>query len=101
MSEKDAYNVDSMRNELEQMALSVYIDLMGNEKIDPTVRKSSADAVMKIIGKDAPPKQPNQPGQQQAVVLQFGSQLGDALKGITVITREATPLELDGGVRSQ
>ena len=78
-----------MRNQLEQLAISTYTDLMSDSRVDPSVRKSAADSVMKALGKDAPPKAsgPNQ------VVFNFQGGLKTALTGMGqlqgLLTRQA------------
>lgn len=96
-SNEKKFDLDTMRASLEQMAISAYIDLMTNDKVDPSIRKSSADSVMKALGKDAPPKGPDSKAPPVGLVLQFGSQLSDSLKGIALLTQSPSTSVLTGG----
>jgi len=90
-------NLDSMREDLEALALTVYINVMNDEKVDARTRSDAADKVMRMLGKDAPPKAsgPQQP--QVGFVVQFGSALKDSLNGIALLTKDIGTLDLTGG----
>jgi len=54
MDEKGA--LDKYKDQLEDLAVATWFDILSNQHIDPKVRKDTADSVMKALGKDAPPK---------------------------------------------
>ena len=85
-----------LKPQLERLAVQTYIDLMTDGTVDPSVRKASADSVMKALGKAEPPKQAG--GTQ--IVMNFGTGLKTALGGVNelqgLLTRNVTPGVDDG-----
>ena len=75
---KNAGSFEASKETLEKLAIATWMDLMSDSLVDPSVRKSTADAVMKALGKDAPPKS-NGPGQ---IVFNFQGGLKSALSGM-------------------
>jgi hypothetical protein len=69
---------DERKAHLEALAVQVYADILSDSRVDPSVRKSTADAVMKAIGKDAPVRNTG-PG---TVVFSFSGGLKTALQGM-------------------
>lgn len=83
---------EEMRPQLERLAVQTYIDLMTDSTVDPSVRKASADSVMKALGKDAPPKATG-----NTIVMNFGSGLKTALSGVGQLQALlARPVEPEG-----
>lgn len=99
--ENSKLNLDSMRDDLEAMALSVYIDVMNDSKVDARTRSDAADKVMKMLGKDAPAKASGTSGPQVGMVIQFGAALKDSLNGIALLTKDAGQVDLTGGCAAQ
>jgi hypothetical protein len=67
---------ESLKPELERLAVQTFIDLMTDHSVPAAVRKDAADSVMKSLGKDAPVKQAG-----STFVFQ-GDGLKNALQGI-------------------
>lgn len=74
----EAGSFEASKETLEKLAIATYLDLMSDSLVDPSVRKTTADAVMKALGKDAPPKQTG--GGQ--IVFNFQGGLKSALSGM-------------------
>jgi len=68
------------REQLEQLAVAAYSEILSTSNVDPSVKLAAADRVMKALGKDAPAKQG--PGTANQFVFNFQGGVKTALGGM-------------------
>lgn len=74
-----AQGFDDLKDQLEQLAVSTYMDIMSDSTADPSVRKAAADSVMKALGKHEPTKAPPTTNN---LILFSPDKLKNALSGV-------------------
>lgn len=83
MSEQEKNAYEKKRQELEELTIAVYIELMSDSRVDPKVRKEAADSVREALsivprretGKTAPTN----------VFFNLGDGLSKAISGVDTV----------------
>jgi hypothetical protein len=78
---------EAMKSYLERLAISTYIDILTDSKVDPKVKKDAADKIMQAIGKASPPPLPKGASPNNTLIFSFSDGIQSAVRGMGVLQK--------------